>query len=301
LRRRDRNEHAVIKILPLAIAILGSTLGPRAAWAAPTAERGASEAKMPERVGLEVDYQPLLEFQVARAAKTVALFTREDTEKALHEVHGVEVVDDPSVPSLVVRLSWIHYLDSIYRVEIMARRPGHEPEVITSIERHFVNDTALSEWVAGNLSDVLEELGRPIEEEVGELPPPEESEVVEVVEVVEEPEEIADDVETPPATRPLAAIGKVGIGLMGTGFVTAGVGVGLVVMGKKADEVVGLPLTRGGRDFRKPGIAVVVSGGVLMVSGAVLLVLDRRRAKRREIAGLWVAPARGGLQIGGRF
>ncbi len=125
---------------------------------------------------------------------------------------------------------------------------------------------------------------------------------------VEAPEEPADPIEAqpaaaapmtdaPPRRARLGAMGWAGVGLLVAGVGTGGTGGAFLGLGqrKPKDEPIKL------RDFRTPGIALVATGGALLVTGVVLVVLDRKRAERR----LSVLPGIGGgvatLGVVGRF
>ena len=113
--------------------------------------------------------------------------------------------------------------------------------------------------------------------------------------------------EIPPAQLDAPALGRLGIvgasvGAVGLAGVVAGAA--LLVHGRResldASDNELLNVT----DLRPPGIAVLVSGGALLVTGVVLLAVDRSRRKRRATAmtpsPLWT---RGGigLTLSGRF
>lgn len=289
----------MIKSLPLAIVLAASFLAPQGTRAAPTGSANASESAKPERVVLEVDHDPLLEHQIREAAETSALFVREDVTKALREVYGVEVVEDPAAPAVLVRLAWVDYDKSVYRVEIAVRRPGQDAKTITRFERHYMHDTALSQGVADSLAEAVAELGKPQETRPqGEAT---EGAPTQATDEPGEPEQVDEASNDSPPRAPLATMGKAGIGLLGGGVVVAGVGAGLLSQGQKLDEQDGQPLERTGRDYRPPGIAVLVSGGALIVAGAVMLGLDRKNAPKRKEALVRVLPGLNGMTIVGRF
>lgn len=291
----------MIKSSTLAIILAASFLAPQGANAGTAGGPKPVESTEAERVALEIDHAPLLKHQIAEAAEDSAFFVRDDVTKVLREVYGVDVVEDPAAPVVIVRLSWVNYEKSVYRVEIAIRRPGRDAETITRFERHFMNDTALSQGVADSLADAVAELRTPQDE-------PQRDQTAEPApsDAPDEPGEIeqgsnasaADDSQR---RVPLATLGKAGVGLLAGGVAVVGVGAGVLSQGKKFDEQDGQPLERPGRDYRPPGIAVLVSGGALLVAGAVMLGLDRRNAAKRKGSLVRVLPALNGMTIMGRF
>ncbi len=286
----------MIKSILLASFVFAVALASVTAQAAPVATTERSEPNALTGVALDVEHQQLLEHQAADAAEDSAFFVREDVEKALREHHGLEVVDGPDAPTIIVRLAWVSYEESIYRVEIVARKPGGESEVVTTIERNFIHDTALSEGVAANLSAVLAELAKGEPDDAGSSSSDGSGD--------QRPEGPAVGPEHDNGLlprRPLGPLGKTGIGLLATGVVAMGVGAGLLAQGRQPDEMAGEPLTSTGRDFRPPGGALLGAGGAIAITGAVLLIVDRARAKRRATSALRVLPTQHGIAIAGRF
>lgn len=291
----------MIKSSTLAITLAASFLAPQGTKAAPTAAAKSADSTESARVVLEVDHAPLLKHQIAEVAEDSAFFVREDVTKVFRAVYGVVVVEDPAAPTVIVRLSWVNYDKSVYRIEVALRRPGQDAETITQFERHFMNDTALSQGVADSLADTVAELRKPQDEpqqdQTAEPAPPHERDDPGDIEQASN----ASDANDSPRRVPLATLGKVGVGLLAGGVVVVGVGAGVLSQGKKFDEQDGQPLERPGRNYRPPGIAVLVSGGALLVAGAVMLGLDRRNAAKRKGALVRVLPALNGMTIMGRF
>src|SRR5690606_15280770 len=108
-----------------------------------------------------------------------------------------------------------------------------------------------------------------------------------------EPDGVQDDPTTGPARRPLGRMGKAGAGLLGAGAATLVTGGVVFSRGKRFEPPLGRTLDRGGRDFGRPGVVLMVSGGAAMVAGAVLLIVDRTRARRTSSAV--VVPTPGGV------
>jgi len=101
-----------------------------------------------------------------------------------------------------------------------------------------------------------------------------------------------------PRRVPLLGLGKAGIGLLATGAVGLGVGIGLAVAGRRLDR----DDERGGTDFRPAGYATLGVSAALLVTGAVLLGVDRGRARRlRNAAAPLFGPRFAGIVVVGRF
>ena len=100
---------------------------------------------------------------------------------------------------------------------------------------------------------------------------------------------------------PLGGLGKAGIGLMVGGAVVLVGGAVLTAMGEKQDLSADVENTES-TNFRPPGYALLGVGGAVLITGAVLLTVDRVRAKKKSTA---LAPAVGpgfaGLTWSGRF
>ena len=81
--------------------------------------------------------------------------------------------------------------------------------------------------------------------------------------------------------QPLSTLGWAGVAAMTLGVVGVGTGAGLVVVGQS--DPIG-PDYRQVRDFRGGGAAALGVGAGMLVTGAVLLAVDRVRAKKRASA-----------------
>ena len=276
----------------LSLPIVALLLTPPTAVANTSPRERSTEHTAVDAVRFEVDHSALLDQQMAEAADASARFVREDGIKALEERHGVATVDDRNAPAVVVKLSWKDYENSVYRIEISARRPGEPLRLVEAFEANCINDTALANAVVAKLGVAVAQL------EVRKAEPAEDHPT--------QPDRGAEDptVTTPKdkedrGAAPLGAMGKAGIGLLAGG--AAGVLAGGIVFaqGRKPDHSPGWALDETGRNFQPPGIALMVSGGAALVAGAILLGVDRRKARRNTSAAIIPAPR--GLVVTGHF
>lgn len=281
------NASLMLLVLSLGGSPSEPSVSPRAAHETPVAV---------ERVGLEVDHGPLLEQQKAEAAEKSGFFVRGDATQALRDRHHVEVADDAG-PVIMVKLAWKDYENSVYLIEVATRRPGEAPRVVESFEATCINNSALTEAVLAKLPAALDQLAQPPE---NATPDP----------VVEDPAaEPAGPVvvEDPNADRtervPLGPMGKAGAGLLASGAVGVITGGIVFAQQQRYDEDLEREAQQG-RDFRPPGIGLMVAGGAVAVTGAVLLIIDRgqaRRARRPAKPRVSLMPTTRGLVITGRF
>lgn len=100
-----------------------------------------------------------------------------------------------------------------------------------------------------------------------------------------------------PEVRPLGTRGKVGIVLLALGGVGVGVGTGLALLEPRPDPEMPLNVI----NTKVPGFAVIGVGAALVVTGAVLLALDRRPPSRKTALAPAFGPAGAGLVLTGRF
>jgi hypothetical protein len=100
----------------------------------------------------------------------------------------------------------------------------------------------------------------------------------------------------PPDTR-LRTLGKAGVGLLAGGVVVLGVGLGLTLSPPRPDK--DDPLRE--IDLRPAGYGVLAVGAAAVVTGAVLLILDRRKVRRVAHLAPMTHPGTAGLQLVGRF
>jgi hypothetical protein len=101
-----------------------------------------------------------------------------------------------------------------------------------------------------------------------------------------------------PGSAPLGIMGKTGIGLLAAGTAGSVIGIALVVQGARVDRRLE---QRVGYDLRPAGYAVLGTSLALGITGAVLLGVDRRRARRVQAIVPTVGPGLVGLTAVGRF
>lgn len=96
----------------------------------------------------------------------------------------------------------------------------------------------------------------------------------------------------------LGSLGWAGVGTLAAGFPVAALGVAFIPL--NAHSAPDHPTKI--RNFRPSGIALATSGAALMLTGAILIALDRRKAARRQLS---FSPGFGegqlGLSVTGRF
>src|SRR5690606_19837156 len=155
-----------------------------------------------------------------------------------------------------------------------------------------INDTALAEAVVAKLGGALAQLDEPKPEPAEDAPgKPDPGADVPAVATPETSEDRP--------RKPLGPLGRAGIGVAVVGVGTLVSGGILFAVGERVDPPTGRAPDIRGRNFAPPGVALMVTGGAALVAGAVLLVVDRTRAKKRTSALLLPSP--GGLSITGRF
>ncbi len=101
--------------------------------------------------------------------------------------------------------------------------------------------------------------------------------------------------------HPLGGLGKAGIGIGVVGIAVLGTGIGLAVHGSKLDASVSDEADKG-TDSGAAGIALSAAGGVALLAGITMLVVDRVRARKSRVsASIGGTPHSFGFQLQGRF
>lgn len=242
----------------LAVATLASPiLGPPAALAPP------NPSTRPSAVALRVDGKALLEHEGEAAVEHTTAFVRDDVLAALDRLSGTAVVDDPRAPAIVVTLAWVRHEDSVYGVTVEARRPGEAPALVERFECECIG-SELATAVAQRLPAALDQLAPATAASATTGPS------------APQGEPTHDE----GSRRPLGPLGKAGIGALAVGTAATIAGGIVLAQGRRYDEQDPELEVWQGRDFRPPGVAVMVVGGAVAVTGAVLLVVDRVRARK---------------------
>ncbi len=230
---------------------------------------------------------------------------------------GLEVDTSAAGPSGPVMLSRIEELGNLElrRAEILPRRAAEDPVIRVRVEvRGSEGDTyaifselaVAGDTLAGSAREVVCSLcteGEAVERARGEL--------LRLVPFVRarfranrnpttRPSDTtgpADPPPPPPPDRRLGKLGKAGIGVLAGGVVLLGAGIGLAVPEPRPNPDMPLDAT----STRPAGYALIGVGAAALVSGAVLLALDRRKVRRVAHLAPLFHPATAGLQLVGRF
>lgn len=261
---------ATTLIVALAVSLTSSAVDPPA---------------VPHEVSLRIDDSALLVHERATVVEHTTLFVHEDATKALGQSPDLSLVDDPQAAAILVTLSWVSYEDSIYGVAIQTQRPGEAPQLVEQFECECIN-SGLAKAIVERLPAALEQLEPP----PTTVPGP----------AVEGP--ATGPVDEPAVRKPLGAMGKAGIGLLAAGVAGTITGGIVFAQQRRYDEDEPEREVWSGRDFEPPGVALMVTGGVIAATGLVLLVVDRVRAGKKsgsETARL--TPSRSGMTLTLRF
>lgn len=251
----------------------------------------AAPASSERHVAFRVESKALLEHQAADVAEETTYFVHTDGTKALTEAHGVRVVDDPAAPVIIVRLSWVSYPKSIYGVRIEAARSGKPPELVERFDC-TCGDSDLTAAVIARFPAALEQL---------DAHEPAPSDPVRPRPTEPEPTVVvpSNDSSDETARKPLGRLGRAGIGVAAVGAATLVSGGIVYAQGRRPEPALGQLEERDGKNFRPPGVALMATGGAALVTGVVLLIVDRSKARRSPSA--FVLPSPRGLVLTGRF
>lgn len=216
----------------------------------------------------------------------------------------------PSGPVIVSRMEELGNLE-LRRAEILPSRLGNDPVIRIRVSLQpgasdvflIKSDVAIrGEPLEGSTREVSCSLcteGEVVERARGEivrLVPFVRSRFRPVEKKDPEPPKTVAPVDTGP--KPLTSRGKAGIGLLAGGAVVLGAGIGLAVAKPRTDpddptrEI----------DTRPAGYGVLAVGAAAVITGAILLGLDRRKANTRSVQVTPTAgPTSAGLLLFGRF
>jgi hypothetical protein len=240
----------------------------------------------PEGVSLRIDDSALLAHERPAVVEHTTLFVREDATKALGQSPDVTLVDDPQAAAILVTLSWVSYEDSIYGVAVHTQRPGEAARLVEQFECECIN-SGLAKAIVERLPAAL-----------GQLEPPTTGPGPAVTGPATGP------VDEPAVRKPLGTMGKAGIGLLAAGVAGTITGGIVFAQQRRYDEDDPEREVWSGRDFEPPGVALMVTGGVIAATGLVLLVVDRVQARNDEKSGRGTArltPSHRGMTLTLRF
>ena len=253
-----------------------------------------AQDSMPDRVAVEVDPSGMMsspggEYEAGLIAGNV-----KNTNSKTIEALGVEVVEGADEPTVLIRLTWKDYEGSLYHIEILTRRPGEDPELFGEYDYQAVTLGKLNPFIEEKIPGALEQLAKEPE------PPPENPAVAETEGNGATAENTTPNEAAEERRRvPLGPLGKAGIGVGVAGAVGLVAGGVVFGQGRRYDTDARQEFTEG-TNFKPPGAAVMVTGGVLLGAGIALLVVDRVRAKKLrksdESVARW-APAPFGLAV----
>jgi hypothetical protein len=192
--------------------------------------------------------------------------------------------------------------DPVIRIDVdvlAGPDPGYQCEIWIDHRGEVVGERRKVECTLCTESEIVQRVETTVSELVALLP----AETTAEDEVEPEPEP-----EPAPEPKPqgppddgrvrLGALGKTGAALIALGATGAGVGAVLVALPPKVDQDDPLYETT----YRPPGIATLAAGAAVLVSGVVMLVVDRRRARTRTTALVpTLGPSAAGVVWTGRF
>jgi hypothetical protein len=249
----------------LAVAIVGAA-GP--AQAAPASERRASVEVDTSAVG---EAGPIIQRRIEERADVVlrdAEVLPGDDDDALIRVSVKELTgDDPG-----------------FAFDLWVERGGEPVGERRRVECNLCTETEIVAKAESEIAVV-----------VAALPAESEAEALPADPVQPDPAAVGDDSPSKSGAddrRPLGPKGKAGIALLVSGTVAAGVGIGLAIPEWKPLD--GDPTQE--KSTRPLGIALAAAGGAALVTGAVLLGLDRKQSRNSK-PSVSLAPSRRGVGI----
>lgn len=234
----------------------------------------------PVRTSVEVDTS-----EVGESGPVIARRIRERSDVVLRQ-EGVLPSRGEEDPVVLVTVMELVGEDPGYAFDLRAQRDGQDLLHTERFQCRLCTETELVSEVESRLAAIVGQLGAK-QAEAAE-PPATESEPPRPAAV--EPEPARD------AHEGLGPLGKAGIGVLVTGTVGLGVGIGLAAR-KDTPQRIATKQT----STKPPGYALIGVGAALAITGGVLLVLDRKRARRRTAFAPWLDPTGAGLAVAGRF
>ncbi len=234
-----------------------------------------------------------------REGEDIAALTRSLEKRlgaALEQRHVAR--DVATAPKLRLVVLWLDYKRSDYIGKYEAMRPGKAQWADAArFECFACSNTALSKKAEELLDEALENASRP----------PKPAQTTHTPANPDRPATVTPTTTNPDTTprhdgkHPLGPLGKAGIGIGVVGLAVLGTGIGLAVHGSKLDAAATDELEKGA-DTTIPGIALAAVGGIAVVSGITMLVVDRVRARKSRVsASIGGTPHSFGFQLQGRF
>ena len=274
---------------------------PRPSAAAPA---DGDAARSNQRVVVYVDHSQLLDKQMEEAADKSRMWMQEDVTKALEGEFGFDVVEDAGdeeIPTIIVRLGWVKYEDSIYHIELETQWPDHPPERIGAWDYNAYNNTVLISFVLDKLPAAIEQLAE------GPTPEPDaeaEAGADDSSDHADEPvADTGDDVEPGPVVdedKP-AIIGPVGIA--GIATAVGGLGITGVALGLAARDstVTTDTMQEWDQTVREPTrgrVAWPAIGLGLAAAGITMVIVDLTVLRKRRQRAVSVVPSMGPSVVG---
>jgi hypothetical protein len=248
-----------------------------------TSARAAVSAEVPTQAG-----EPVLQIAVQEGlpdGDAIAKNLREEGDAQL-EIQRIDPIVDPNDPKRIdVSVGGDMY---DYQVEITASRAGApvgDPKSLacecskSELIRLVLQELAVQ---ARELDGAPTVASEPTPAPADPDPPP----------VVEPPPAQAQDAGH---RGPLGGLGKAGLAVLAVGVAGVATGATLAVVGSRGDRLGNDPRSDEVTDLRPPSIAALGVGAVLLISGGVLLAVDRFRARRSNTV---VLPSGGRGQAG---
>jgi hypothetical protein len=239
------------------------------------------------RLAAVTDAEPVVVVEVEKSierGEQLAKAVRSEAESGLR-AHDVATEVDPASPrKLTISVGGEKFA---YRVRLVVERDGvaGEPQELAC---ECTQDELLAK-VREGVDAQAEELGA---EAVGNPEP---------VTTSAATDDGSTDPPDEPERVPLGGLGKGGIASLVIGVAALGAGIGLAVVGKRereGDSERDVETT----NFGPPGYALIGVGAAAVITGAVLLAVDRKRAKRQTTSLTpWFGRGVVGVAVGRRF
>lgn len=256
---------SMISMTVVALATLARPVG--AAEPEPAGERAAEDEpraqSQPRRASLEIDTS-----DIGAEGPVVKRRVRERADVALRAAGVLPARPDHADPLVHVDIDALQGEDPGYQFELWVSQGGTIVGERRRVECTLCTESEIVARVEATITEVLGQLEVPRDEAVAAEPKP----------PAPEPSEPETEPDRPRAR--LSGLGRAGIGLLSVGVVGVGVGAVLVALPPTVDENDPLYETT----TRPPGFAVLGVGAAVLVSGVVMLAVDRKRTRARTTA-----------------